>query len=211
MLPIPYHLRFLAEEIICKETTLTMQLHCPCGCTYFKLYENAPTAAEREELNAYQAECNRLLGMHGIYGQCNKSGSIRTYQRGFLGIEKDIQLPPAPPYAAIHAIKASCAECGKETVLFDSRLHGYDSAVCGTNCAIEYAVAYRQKFLRNQPERRVRITTTCDIPHQELTAMLGECASESSAMALWSECFTSIIISTEFRGKYQKMLGFETA
>lgn len=207
---VPYHLREIADVVDCDAVHghLTMQILCPCGCTRFFVYENCFTDAERTELDRYQAECNRQLGRGTIWGHSDAEGNVHTYRRGILGIPREVTLPEAPPFANFHSIKAVCSDCGREYLLFDCRIHGYDGAICGMDCSSEYMPQFRQKFVHRAPARRLRVTIMQDIPPEELLALVGECGGVDAAMKICSECFSEIMIAAESAGRSPKYIPF---
>lgn len=119
---IPSHL----EHIAVAENDM-LRLQCPCGCELFLLYRNAYSSEEQAVLDAYNKECGRLLGHGAVYGTSDADGTVHTYRRRFGLFRHEIILPERPFFADITVIKAICANCVTEHLLFDNRLHGYDA------------------------------------------------------------------------------------
>lgn len=119
---IPSHL----EHIAVAENGM-LRLQCPCGRESFFLYRNAYSSEEQAVLDAYEAECSKLLGHGTIYGASDADGTVHTYRRRFGLFRQEIILPDRPLFADVTVIKALCADCGTEHLLFDNRLHGHDA------------------------------------------------------------------------------------
>ena len=123
-LPIPYHLRSIAEETACTKDTLTLQLRCPCGCTLFRSFQNTLTDAEQAQLQPY-ADALAAITSGGFPDFAGMADYMKT---GYL---RDFHLPEKPAFADLKRITVQCTACDAASVIFDSRYHGYDGAVCG--------------------------------------------------------------------------------
>ncbi len=120
---VPSHLRQIAVE-----DRDRLRLQCPCGYGAFLLYRNAYSPEEQAVLEAYETKCSKLLGYGAIYGASDADGTVHIYRRRFGLFRQEIVLPQRPSFADITVIKAVCADCGTEHLLFDNRLHGYDAS-----------------------------------------------------------------------------------
>lgn len=105
-----------------------LRLQCHCGCGSFLLYRNGYSPEEQAVLDAYEAECSKLLRHGTIYGKSDADGTVHIYRRRFGLFRQEIVLPERPSFADITVIKAVCADCGTEHLLFDNRLHGCDAS-----------------------------------------------------------------------------------
>lgn len=117
-----------------------LRLQCPCGCELFALFRNAYTPDEQAVLDAYNKECGRLLGHGAVYGASDADGTVHTYRRRFGLFRQEIILPECPSFSDITVIKAICANCGTEHLLFDNRLHGYDALTEAETDSASYEV-----------------------------------------------------------------------
>ena len=208
-LPIPYHLRETAEIIKSTKDTLTLLLRCKCGCEKFTLWENTCTAEERAVLAEYEAQMRPLMrgGRLRIYSDA--AGNVHWQKKRFLHPAEEITLPPEPVFASLKRFCVRCAECGTETVLFDSRFHGYDGAVCGTDVPADYEPLMKQKYAKREPARRIRVELECTVPPEEFAEIMGYGAATDN---LYSECFTHIQIAAGMAdGKFRTVLAMETA
>jgi len=209
-LPVPYHLEPLAEILAAKRDALTLQLRCACGCGRFFVYENTLTPAEKAELAEYERICGaKFRRKWGVTLRTEPDGRQHIYARGMLGFPVEIDLPERPFFADFHCVSVRCEQCGKETVIFDSRYHGYDGAICGTDTPPDYQPVMRQKFAGKSPARRIRIGLSCTVPPEDFAEITGTEAANSN---LFSECFTEIVISAESEsGRYRAFFSAETA
>lgn len=209
-LPIPYHLRGIAEEIKCTKETLTLQLRCQCGCERFCIFENTLTAEEKAQLRSYDEAMDAICsGYRTFYSTLDADGTVHHWKKRPLHRpEEYIPIKP-PPFAELTLLTVRCAECAAETVLFDNRYHGYDGAVCGTDIPADYTPQMKQKFTRDLPARRIRVQFECTVAEEELAEIIDGAASTE---ALFSECFTCITASAEAaNGKYRIFFEAETA
>lgn len=209
-LPVPYHLDGIAELLAAKRDTVTLGLRCACGCERFFVYENTLSPAEQAELAEYERICGaKFRHKWGVTLRTEEDGRQHTYARGLLGFPHEIMLPERPFFADFARISVCCEKCGKETVLFDNRFHGYNGAVCGSDAPPDYTPLMKQKFARQNPARRIRIVLTCTVPEEEFAEIMG---AESASQNLYSECFTEIAILSETApGKYRAFFSEETA
>ena len=140
MTSVPAYLEPYSADVLIKNDTTSFSLKCVCGCDSFLLYKNVFSEEEKREMERYEANCPKLR-LHTLHGGTGKDGKPYAYIR-ILGIfKKHIVLPRAPFFAGIKVIKALCASCGEEVVVFDSRIHG--NAL--TDVSYE-AVAYAPHF-----------------------------------------------------------------
>lgn len=209
-LPIPYHLRGIAEEIKCTKETLLLQLRCQCGCERFCMFENTLTAEEQAQLAPYNAAMDAIYtGGGSHYCTQDADGTVHYWKKRLLHKPVEYTPPKPPPFAGLNLVKIRCAECAAETVLFDSRYHGYDGAVCGSEVPADYQPQMKQKFTKNLPARRIRVQLECTVTAAELAEITD---GAPFAESLFSECFTEIVASAEdANGKYREFFSAETA
>jgi hypothetical protein len=180
-LPIPYHLRGIAEETACTKDTLTLQLRCPCGCTLFRIFQNTLTDAEQAQLQPYQDALAAITSG----GYPDFAGMADYMKRGYL---RDFHLPEKPAFADLKRITVQCTACDAASVIFDSRYHGYDGAVCGT----EIPPDYEPQMVQVHFACTVRIQLSCTVAPAEFIEITD---GMPFTEALFSECFTQIDIA----------------
>lgn len=121
MYPLPDYIRPFAANLRTDKAVFTYSLQCSCGSESFYLYENKHSEEERALIAQYEASMPKT-GLHTIHGGIGKNGKPYCYIR-ILGIfKKYITIPDPPYFMDIHVVKAVCPDCGKEILLFDSRL-----------------------------------------------------------------------------------------
>ena len=109
-LPIPYHLRGIAEEIRCTADTLTLQLRCGCGCERFCIYQNAPTPAEKAALQEYNAAMSEIYSGGGSHFTTQDAdGSLHYFKKRLMQPAEEYTLPEEPPFACLDRIAVQCA------------------------------------------------------------------------------------------------------
>ena len=207
---VPCHLREIAEITECRRDEITLSLRCSCGCERFLIFENTMTPAEKAEAAEYARISREMLrGVKRLSSRAGADGSVHVFAHRFLHPPQEIALPPEPFAMQLSRILVRCAACGRETVLFDNRFHGYDGAVCGKEIPQDYAPVMQQKFQRSFPARRLRVRLQCSVPEAELCELAG---AEDAIGNLCSECFTEIVISSETAdGKFRTFFSEETA
>ena len=125
-LPVPRHLRDIADVIEQGEIYATLRLLCPCGCRLFRMERAEYSPEERAQLQAhedsYRAATEGYRVKHGANGLLRK--------RGLFGRWEPAEFLPCPACYDVTAIRAVCEECGVHHLVFDNRLHGFEAA-CG--------------------------------------------------------------------------------
>ena len=182
-LPVPYHLRGIAEETACTKDTLTLQLRCPCGCKLFRIFQNTLTAEEQAQCKPY---ADAVAAMTSGTGWARLADYMQT------GNLRDFRLPEKPAFADLKRVSVQCTACGAETVIFDNRYHGYDGAVCGTEIPADYEPQTEQVHAACT----VRIQLGCTVSESEFLEITD---GAPFTEALFSECFTQIDISARDR------------
>lgn len=192
-LPIPYHLRGIAEETACTKDTLTLQLRCPCGCTLFRIFQNTLTDEEQAQLQPY----TDALAAIASGGYPDFAGMADHMKTGYL---RDFHLPERPAFADLKRFTVQCTACDAAAVIFDSRYHGYDGAVCGT----EIPPDYEPKMEQIRSASAVRIQLGCTVTPAEFIEITD---GMPFTEALFSECFTQIDISAAGSdGRFESIL-----
>ena len=120
---MPNYLNKFAYNIQKKSKCISFMIKCECNSKEFQLLENEESREKRKEFE-------RLIKEYDGGAYSDKNGNIFLCSKGFLGIgRKKIQLPDSSILFSIKVVKALCSHCGKEIILFDNRLYGYDAIV----------------------------------------------------------------------------------
>ena len=121
MYPLPEYLRPFAADLHTDKAVFTYSLQCSCGNKDFCLSENCRSAEEKALISQYEASMPKT-GLHTIHGGIGKDGKPYNYIRILWLFKKSIIFPEPPYFMDIHVVKAVCPDCGKEILLYDSRL-----------------------------------------------------------------------------------------
>lgn len=128
-LPVPRHLQDCGEITAHTETFLSLRLCCGCGGRAFRVlrevYSEAEEAAMRAHADGWQAATK---GCRVRFRKDAQGREIRERKRGLFGRWEPFDCPPCPICADVHVVRADCLHCGREHLVFDSRLHGFDAA-----------------------------------------------------------------------------------
>ena len=149
MIPIPYHLRHLAKLESDKENTITVSIHCICGNDTFYVYENCFTKEEEALMKPYYDALEYLaVGGYASTTTKDKDGTIHHWK---LWDEKgnrkeEVTMPEQPYFVGVQVIKAVCAKCNEEHIIFDDRVNGYNGMVSDKEKkVIEYMPHFKRK------------------------------------------------------------------
>ena len=126
MTGVPDYISLFAYDIKTKKDEVSFRVQCACGCRTFALLKNTFSAEEKSILDEYEKALPQVR-RHTVYGGIGEDGQPYHYIRRFFFFKKYLKFPPPPFFANIRTVKAVCESCKKEIVLFDSRLHGYNS------------------------------------------------------------------------------------
>lgn len=126
MIAVPEYLLPYAHRTKIVKEAVSFDLECTCGCSDFALLKNSFTAEEERVLKEYEQSFPNT-GWHTVYSEKGEDEKPRFYIKRLFFFKQYLVFPQAPVFADIKVIKAICKSCGKEILIFDSRLHGYDS------------------------------------------------------------------------------------
>ena len=126
MTEVPDYLKQYAHNIKRKKEEISFGIKCTCGCEDFSLAKNTLNAEEKKEVEEVEKQAPDT-GWHTLYGMRGEDGNDHWYIRRFFFWKKEVFFPKFPYYYGINVVKAVCSSCQKEILLFDNRLHGWDS------------------------------------------------------------------------------------
>ena len=141
MIPIPTHLREMAENADGHGEKLRFFLRCPCGETLFSLEESNLSPKEKAAERAHEKAVKTLLsdcpyGLSLTYDGENFHYWKHLSEAKEHGEKEEIPVPPGPQFTLHTVVRCRCSSCGRSSVLFDSRLHGYDAVTAGSIIAM---------------------------------------------------------------------------
>ena len=131
--PIPNYLKQISVLQKQSGNTTSFSLKCTCGCNTFFVYQNYLNKEEKALEKPYVDALTEVLCLDNALKAITRdedgnSHYWRLYEphKGLDGKREEMVVPARPFFCGIVAIKIKCADCGKEYLLFDSRIHGYD-------------------------------------------------------------------------------------
>ena len=126
MIGVPDYISPYAHDIRTAKDGVSFGIQCTCGCRTLALLKNTFSAEEKRILDEYEKSLPDIK-RHTVRGGVGEDGKPYLCIRRLFFFRKYIEFPPAPYFANIRTVKAVCEACNQEIVIFDSRLHGYDS------------------------------------------------------------------------------------
>lgn len=159
---IPQHLISISELSKQSNNSLILDIKCQCGNSKFKVFKNIPLESEKESNEKWITLINKRFRKGNIEQYSDQNGEVFIVRKNLFGkvIDKE-KLHDMPRYSNVNIIKIICSECKKEHVLFDNRIHGYNSFVDGIKSCTYDNISFKQKTfkgsLNNLLEIKVRI------------------------------------------------------
>lgn len=150
--PIPNYLKELA--VLQEQTNgwALFSLKCTCGCNQFWVSTNHLNKEENALKKAYYDALNEVYSPQMQEHLRKDENGERHYfrflepEKGWDGKIEEVIIPERPFFLDVCVVRVRCAECGKEHLVFDSRLHGYSGTVQRPSQKIlDYEPHLRQK------------------------------------------------------------------
>ncbi len=123
----PHQFDQIADSVEVRGNKIAFRLKCVCGGKLFTV----AACRTRDDNNPFDRYwCSLKLPVFSVCSATEKeTGKAYFYGKTFFGIHIGKyyadDMPASDPSVTVAKVK--CAECGKEYVLFDSRIHGYDA------------------------------------------------------------------------------------
>lgn len=198
---MPNYLNKFAYNIQKKSQSISFMIKCECNTKEFQLLENEESREEKEK----RKEFDELMKEYDGGAYSDKNGNIFLCSKDFLGIgRKKIQLPDSIIPFQIKVVKALCSHCGKEIILFDNRLHGYDAIVDPPNNLSEDLKFSVIRTNKKNSEILVKIRNDLSI-EEYIETMKG------TFMERYAEAFSDISIYSITDGRKKLIFEEETA
>lgn len=214
MIPIPNHLQALVHAPSERSGQLSFSLRCGCGCEAFSLLESETeytSEQKRKKTSYFRALEEACRGAAAVSFTWDQDGTGHTWVRKFpLGPKTEVFLPEEPKFAEAQLLKARCAACGAETVLFDASVHGWDGRIAKANAPVSACLPFhwRKMGQKDAPPAPVRVKIENDPTYEAFCENAGAGFSEED----YSEAFTWIQVqSRSATGKWTTRLDVETA
>ena len=207
MVPIPKYLEKNSTLIRRKGNKVVVSFQCDCGSNTFVVARNKLIRAERELLKPYYDALENSLSRYGSWCTEDENGQIHHWKQ--LSDDRnditEVYVPPKPPFATVTVLKAKCTSCGKEHILFDSRINGYDAMTSEERDDTEHVPHYNS-YSKNQYNLEI-----C-IENDESLDKFIEATGINESEEFYSDAFSWIAIyGIDENQKRRKLFEFETA
>ncbi len=210
--PIPHYLEDLAVLKGRKNTKVHFSIKCTCNSDKFFVYESylnkEEKALEKPYYDALTEIYSRNRPTATTWDENGKRHHWRLLEpkKGLNGAREEIIVPERPFFSGIVVIKIKCADCGKEHLLFDSRIYGYDGM---TSEETEETMEYEPHF-RLKCENIVSLELK--VENNESFEEFDEDCDLGFTQEQYSDSFSWIwIYKIDEKGKKTKILDYETA
>ena len=207
-MPIPVYLQTYAVNPQTKKNHTAFDLRCTCGHKLFHASRRAETKEEKRLLKPYYDYLNLVFSGPRKVTR-NEDGTVRHWHTEDGEWVED-NYPERPFFAGIEVFRVTCAACGREITVFDSRFHGYDAIYCGdlTPEAEAYEPAFRQVGNRDSSPMRIALKLEHDESLEEFRENIGAEATYEA----YADAFTWIwVYATDPKGKKKRIFEAETA
>ena len=204
MIPTPDYLKQYAIAQKQKGNRLSFKLKCSCGCETFTILEKDYTHNEKKIIREYENKIPHT-GWHSIYGGLDSNGKPYSYIK-ILGIfKKYITFPQTPAFMEVNVMKATCSQCQKEIILFDSRYYGYEGMISSDAEAKKYIPHFK---LSSRKLYSIEVT----VENEPSLEMFNEVSNKQCSLEFYSNSFSWIRIrGLDENGKKKILYDFETA
>ena len=207
-MPIPGYLQEYAVNPQTKKNHTAFDLRCTCGHELFYASRKVETKEEKRLLKPYYDYLEFIYKCPRKY--TIDENKIVHYWHSENGVWVEDNYPDRPFFAGIEVFRVTCASCGREITVFDSRYHGYDALYCDE--LVPEAKAYEPSFrpTGNRDGSPMRITVKLE--HDESLEEFRENVGDEATYEEYADAFTWIwVYATDQKGKKKKVFEFETA
>ena len=210
--PIPNYLKDIAVLEKQKETWVHFAVKCTCGCNKFLVFQNYFNREEKLMEKPYNDALMQIYcSNYARTTTKDEDGKVhywRLYEpsKGLEGKHEEIIVPERPVFSGIAVIKIKCADCGREYVIFDSRIHGYDGM---TGEEDKEAMGYVPHFKLKCKEA---VSLSIKIENDESFDEFQENTDLGFTEEQYSDAFGWILVyKVDENGKKVKIFDWETA
>lgn len=203
---LPDYLKDIAYEVNQKNDKASFKIKCLCGSGKFDFYKKKIMTEEK----AREKKLNELLKVYNGDFYRDADGNLWLCSKSFLGIgKKKLKITEAEHKELFSnnrdIVIVRCNDCGKEYVLFDSNVHGYDGvtdSMENPQNADRSAVEYEKIF--GSAECKIEIRNTCSFG--EFKEEFGE----EGDYATYTNAFSDIKITALIGEREKTILDVET-
>lgn len=203
MIDVPIYLKECTKIKKVQKDAIILQVLCNCGCSTFYLLENVLDIEEDNIIKAYE---KRFSKWSYIENYTDPITQIRylVARNTFGRIFDKIPVSEMQDIKRTYILKVECSECGSQSVIYDSRYHGYDAIVTKEQLSIVHK-KYQYRLLQKK-SMEVEIKIRNDLTYDEYCEEAEESSTEE-----FSNAFSSIEIYGIKDGKKKKYFESETA
>ncbi len=210
--PIPNYLKDIAVFEKHKDNWVHFSIKCVCGCDKFSVYENYLNKEEKALVKPYY---DALMDIYGrktpMKMTRDDDGNVHYWKlyepfKGLDGAHEEIIVPEQPYFSGVMVIKIKCSVCGKEHIIFDNRLHGYDGMISEeTKETMEYEPHFRAKC-------KDIVSLAIKVENNESFEEFNEDCDLGFTPEQYSNAFSWLVIyKIDQKGKKTKILDLECA
>jgi ribosomal protein L33 len=190
---IPKYLEHISKVVKQSKHNVTVKLQCECGESKFIVLKNKPLEADKLAKEQWEKLINERFSRGNVYQYSDKDGNRFIVRKNIFGIIVDkARLNDMPRYFDTNIIKLVCNNCGKEHIIFDNRIHGYDAYVEKRNNVSYEGIEFKQKTFKGSNNNLVAIEIKIDndITFEEFCDQEGKEVTTEE----YTNAFSNIII-----------------
>lgn len=209
-IPIPRYLRHIAKLKKQQKTWTHFGICCTCGCEDFFIYQNYFNKEEKLLEKPYYDALTELFSAGASMCTRDENGTLHHWilyepRKGLKGKHEEVFVPECPYFSGIVVIKTKCLKCGKEYLIFDSRIHGYDGMTGEKDQAtMEYEPHFKLKC-------KEAVSLEVKIENDESLEEFRDNTDLGFTEEQYSDAFSWIIIyQINSNGKRTKIFDLET-
>lgn len=203
---IPFYLRSLSFDIQQQKNTVCFHIMCTCKSKEFTVYKNEYTEQEQTKIKKWE----ELLKKYNGGGYSDKVGNVFLRTKRIFGFCSYTKIDPAMIPEFYNSFKIKCIACGREYVIFDSRIHGYDALIQQKrkNPHADIATNFKPLKMRSNPDSvELIMKITNNLTYEELVEQIGESVTPDA----YSNAFSSISIYAQSGQRKETIFSTETA
>ncbi len=210
--PIPHYLKDIAVLEKQKDTWVHFSLKCTCGNDHFFIYENYLNKEEKAlEKPHYDALAEIYDGNIPTARTWDENGKRHDWRlleplKGLEGAREEIIVPERPYFSGITVISVKCTACGKEHLIFDCRIHGYDGMTTEVTKETEEYVPHLRLKCKDIVSLTLKIENSESFEEFTKDCDLGFTPEQYSNAFSWL-----MIYKIDKKGKKTKIFDLETA
>lgn len=190
---VPQYLENISKIVKQSKSNVTLKLHCQCGLSEFKVFKNRPIEADRVAKDQWEKLINGRFDYGNVEQYSDQDGNRFIVRKNLFGkvIDK-AKLNDMPRYSETNIIKIICNHCGKEHIIFDNRIHGYDAFIDNNDNFSYNGIEFAQKKFKgsNNNLLEIEIKIYNDLSFEQFCSQI----SKEATIEEHSNAFSDITI-----------------